>query len=89
MISAFSVSMISLARASLPFSDVKMIFLNSTSLSSGVLAASDMADKHASHVERALETKELKKKILKTAKIYEVQKKDKNFKPYETTSLEN
>ena len=34
-------------------------------------------------------TKELKKKILKTAKIYEVQKKDKNFKPYETTSLGN
>ena len=26
---------------------------------------------------------ELKKKILKTAKIYEEQKKDKNFKPYE------
>ena len=26
--------------------------------------------------------KELKKRILKTAKIYEVQKKDKNFKPY-------
>ena len=34
-------------------------------------------------------TKELKKKILKTAKIYEVQKKDKNFKPYKTTNLEN
>ena len=31
----------------------------------------------------------LKKKILKTAKIYEVQKKDKNFKPYKTTNLEN
>ena len=26
--------------------------------------------------------KELKKKILKTAKLYETQKKDKNFKPY-------
>ncbi len=31
--------------------------------------------------------KELKKKILKTAKIYEVQNKDKNFKPYETTKI--
>jgi len=29
-------------------------------------------------------TKELKKKILKTAKTYEVQKKDKNFKPYKS-----
>ena len=33
--------------------------------------------------------KELKRKILKTAKIYETQKKDKNFKPYESTKLEN
>ncbi len=32
-------------------------------------------------------TKELKRKILKTAKIYEEQKKDKNFKPYKTTTL--
>ena len=32
--------------------------------------------------------KELKRKILKTAKIYEVQKKEKNFKPYETTNLD-
>ena len=31
--------------------------------------------------------KELKKKILKTAKIYEIQKKDKNFKPYKRTKL--
>jgi hypothetical protein len=31
--------------------------------------------------------KELKKKILKTAKIYETQKKDKNFKPYKSTKL--
>jgi len=29
--------------------------------------------------------KELKRKILKTAKIYETQKKDKNFKPYSGT----
>ncbi len=29
-------------------------------------------------------TKELKKKILKTAKTYEVQKKDKNFKPFKS-----
>ena len=29
--------------------------------------------------------KELKKKILKTAKIYEDQKKDKNFKPYKNS----
>ncbi len=33
--------------------------------------------------------KELTKKILKTAKIYEVQKKDKNFKPYKATKLED
>ena len=33
--------------------------------------------------------KELKRKILKTAKIYETQKKDKNFKPYESTKLDN
>ena len=33
--------------------------------------------------------KELKRKILKTAKIYETQKKDKNFKPYESTKLSN
>ena len=31
--------------------------------------------------------KELKKKILKTAKIYETQKKDKNFKTYKRTKL--
>ena len=31
--------------------------------------------------------KELKLKILKTAKIYEVQKKEKNFKPYDTISI--
>ena len=31
--------------------------------------------------------KELKKKILMTAKIYETQKKDKNFKPYKNTKL--
>jgi hypothetical protein len=31
--------------------------------------------------------KELKKKILKTAKIYESQKKDKNFKPYKSIKL--
>ena len=30
-------------------------------------------------------TKELTRKILKTAKIYEKQKKDKNFKPYVTS----
>jgi hypothetical protein len=33
--------------------------------------------------------KELKRKILKTAKIYETQNKDKNFKPYESTKLSN
>lgn len=33
--------------------------------------------------------KELKRKILKTAKIYETQKKDKNFKPYESTKIDN
>jgi hypothetical protein len=33
--------------------------------------------------------KELKRKILKTAKVYEAQKKDKNFKPYKTTKLKN
>ena len=33
--------------------------------------------------------KELKRKILKTAKIYETQNKDKNFKPYESTNLSN
>jgi hypothetical protein len=33
-------------------------------------------------------TKELKSKILKTAKIYEKQKKDKNFKPYDPQNLE-
>ena len=31
--------------------------------------------------------KELKKKILKTAKIYEAAKKDKNYKPYKTTKI--
>ena len=31
--------------------------------------------------------KELKKKILKTAKIYEDQKKDKNFKPYKVPKI--
>jgi len=31
--------------------------------------------------------KELQRKILKKAKIYETQKKDKNFKPYKTTPL--
>ena len=31
--------------------------------------------------------KELKKKILMTAKIYETQNKDKNFKPYKNTKL--
>ena len=31
--------------------------------------------------------KELKKKILKTAKIYEASKKDKNYKPYKPTKL--
>lgn len=31
--------------------------------------------------------KELKRKILKTAKIYEVQKKEKNFKPYDTINI--
>ena len=31
--------------------------------------------------------KELKKKILKTAKIYETAKKDKNYKPYKTTKI--
>ena len=30
---------------------------------------------------------ELKRKILKSAKIYETQKKDKNYKPYNTTEL--
>ena len=34
-------------------------------------------------------SKELKRKILKTAKIYEAQKKDKDFKPYEPTKLSN
>ena len=33
--------------------------------------------------------KELKRKILKTAKIYEKRKKDKNFKPYKTTNVDN
>jgi hypothetical protein len=33
--------------------------------------------------------KELKKEILKTAKIYEDQKKDKNYKPYEVPKLKN
>ncbi len=33
--------------------------------------------------------KELKRKILKTAKIYEVQKKEKNFKPYDPPKLGN
>ena len=32
-------------------------------------------------------SKELKKTILKRAKTYEVQKKDKNFKPYETPKI--
>ena len=32
---------------------------------------------------------ELKEKILRTAKIYEKQKKDKNFKPYKSTPLKN
>ena len=32
--------------------------------------------------------KELKRKILKTAKVYETQKKDKNFKKYEHTKLD-
>jgi len=32
---------------------------------------------------------ELKRKILKTAKLYETQKKDKNFKPYKATDLGN
>ena len=31
--------------------------------------------------------KELKRKILRTAKIYEAKKKDKNFKPYKATDL--
>ena len=31
--------------------------------------------------------KELKRKILRTAKIYEAKKKDKNFKPYQATDL--
>ena len=34
-------------------------------------------------------TKELRSKILKTAKIYEEQKKDKNFKPYDPPKLGN
>ena len=34
-------------------------------------------------------TKELRSKILKTAKIYEQQKKDKNFKPYDPPKLGN
>jgi hypothetical protein len=34
-------------------------------------------------------TKELKSKILKTAKIYEQQNKDKNFKPYDPPKLDN
>jgi hypothetical protein len=34
-------------------------------------------------------TKELKSKILKTAKIYQKQNKDKNFKPYDPPKLEN
>ena len=33
--------------------------------------------------------KELQRKILQKAKIYETQKKDKNFKPYKTTPLKN
>ena len=33
--------------------------------------------------------KELNRKILKQAKIYEVKSKDKNFKPYKTTRLKN
>ena len=32
---------------------------------------------------------ELKRKILKTAKIYETKKKDKNFKPYKSVELAN
>ena len=34
-------------------------------------------------------SKELKRKILKTAKIYEAQKKDKDFKPYDPPKLGN
>ena len=33
--------------------------------------------------------KELQRKILQKAKIYETQKKDKDFKPYKTTPLKN
>ena len=33
--------------------------------------------------------KVLKKKILKTAKVYEVQKKDKNYKPYKTPNYKS
>ena len=33
--------------------------------------------------------KELQRKILRKAKIYETQKKDKNFKPYKSTPLKN
>ena len=33
--------------------------------------------------------KELQRKILQKAKIYETQKKDKNFKPYKSTPLKN
>ena len=33
--------------------------------------------------------KELKRKILRTAKIYEAKKKDKSFKPYQATDLGN
>ena len=32
---------------------------------------------------------EIKRKILKTAKIYESEKKDKNFKPYKSTKLKD
>ena len=34
------------------------------------------------------EVKEIKRKILKTAKVYETQKKEKNFKEYENTKLD-
>ncbi len=47
----------------------------------------DVNNKCTTSVKSGELTKELKKKILKRAKTYEVQNKDKNFKPYETPKI--
>ena len=47
----------------------------------------DVNNKCVTSIKSGELTKELKKKILKRAKIYEVQNKDKNFKPYETPKI--